>query len=448
MKYDVIIIGGNPAGASAASAIKQTYKDKSVLVIRKEQDALIPCGIPYALGSLPSVEADIKPVEGLLKKGIDFAYDEVISVNADEKTLKTAKERSYSYSKLIFATGSNPFVPPIPGADLDGVVTIRKDTEYIKSIREDLRSAENLIVIGAGFIGVEVCDELAKFSGKVTLIEAMDSILPLAFDKDMSDSIENKLNDHGVTIMKSAMVSRIGGENGKVSQIDFSDGSSIPADRVILSIGYRPNTALAGETGLMLGSTGGIWTDEYMRTSREDIFAVGDCVEHKDFFSGKPSRLMLASTAAAEARVAGFNLFNLKIVRHCKGSIAIFSSSLNDISMGAAGLTESQAEKEGFDIVAAYSEGIDRHPGKISDASKVRIKGIFSRGTGALLGAQITGGKSTGEMINILGLAIQKSMTASELSIMQYGTQPLLTSGPGVYPIVLCAMNALEKLMK
>ncbi len=448
MKYDAIIIGGNPAGASVASALKQTYKEKSVLVIRKEKDALIPCGIPYALGSLPSVDADIKPVGGLIKKGIEFSYDEVLSVNADEKTLKTANGNTYSYSKLVFATGSNPFVPPIPGADLDGIVTIKKDTEYIRSIRDDLRSTKNLVVIGAGFIGVEVCDELVKIAENVTLIEAEDSILPLAFDKDMSVPIEEKLSDHGVSIMKSAMVSHLGGSDGKLTHIDLADGTSLPADKVILSIGYRPNTTLAEETGLLLGPTGGIWTDEYMRTSMEDIFAVGDCVEHRDYFSGKPSRLMLASTAAAEARVAGFNLFNLKIVRQCKGSIAIFSSSLNDISMGAAGLTEKQAKAEGFDIIQAYSEGVDRHPGKISDSSKVKIKGIFSRGSGVLLGAQIIGGKSTGEMINILGLAIQKSMTASELSIMQYGTQPLLTSGPGVYPIVLCAMDALEKLLK
>ena len=448
MKYDAIIIGGNPAGASVASALKQTYKEKSVLVIRKEKDALIPCGIPYALGSLPSVDADIKPVGGLIKKGIEFSYDEVLSVNADEKTLKTANGNTYSYSKLVFATGSNPFVPPIPGADLDGIVTIKKDTEYIRSIRDDLRSTKNLVVIGAGFIGVEVCDELVKIAENVTLIEAEDSILPLAFDKDMSVPIEEKLSDHGVSIMKSAMVSHLGGSDGKLTHIDLADGTSLPADKVILSIGYRPNTTLAEETGLLLGPTGGIWTDEYMRTSMEDIFAVGDCVEHRDYFSGKPSRLMLASTAAAEARVAGFNLFNLKIVRQCKGSIAIFSSSLNDISMGAAGLTEKQAKAEGFDIIQAYSEGVDRHPGKISDSSKVKIKGIFSRGSGVQLGAQIIGGKSTGEMINILGLAIQKSMTASELSIMQYGTQPLLTSGPGVYPIVLCAMDALEKLLK
>jgi len=214
-----------------------------------------------------------------------------------------------------------------------------------------------------------MCDEFVKISENVTLIEALDSILPLAFDKNMSESIEKKLIEHGVKIHKSSLVSRIVGDNGKVSSIELSDGSVIPADKVILSIGYRPNTTLAKEAGLRLGSTGGIWTDEYLRTSAEDIFAVGDCIEHKDFFTRKPSRLMLTSTAAAEARIAGMNLFNLKIIRQCKGNIAIFSSSLNDISMGAAGLTESQALKEGFEFEIGYSEGFDRHPGKLPDWS-------------------------------------------------------------------------------
>jgi pyruvate/2-oxoglutarate dehydrogenase complex dihydrolipoamide dehydrogenase (E3) component len=154
---------------------------------------------------------------------------------------------------------------------------------------------------------------------------------------------------------------------------------------------------------------------------------------------------MLASTAASEARVAGMNLYNLKVIRQTKGSIAIFSTSLGDVSMGAAGLTEKQAIEEGFKIIVGKNSGVDHHPGKLPNTSKQTIKLIFSK-AGVLLGAQIIGGPSTGEMINILGLAIQKHMTASELAIMQYGTQPMLTAGPGVYPISIAAMNALAEM--
>ena len=157
---------------------------------------------------------------------------------------------------------------------------------------------------------------------------------------------------------------------------------------------------------------------------------------------------MLASTGASEARIAGMNLFDLRVIRQTKGSIAIFSTSLDDISMGAAGLTEKQANAEGFKIIVGESKGFDHHPAKLANTSTQKIKLIFSKSNGVILGAQITGGPSTGEMINILGLAIQKYMTASELATMQYGTQPMLTAGPGDYPIVLAAMNAVQQMCK
>lgn len=290
-------------------------------------------------------------------------------------------------------------------------------------------------------------DELVKVCDNITLIEAMESILPLAFDKDMITPATELLQEHGVKIRTNTMVKRIIGENGKATGVELNTGEIILADGVILAIGYRPNTTLAKKAKIDIGIFGGIITDEYMRTSVADIFAVGDCAEHRDFFTRKQSRLMLASTGASEARIAGMNIFDLRVIRQHKGSIAIFSSSLDEISMGAAGITETQAEAEGFHFVTGNSMGMDHHPGKLPGA-KIKMKLLFSTGSGILLGAQIIGGKTTGEMINILGLAIQKSMTAAELATMQYGTQPLLTAGPGIYPIVLAAIDALAKMQK
>jgi len=445
-KYDVVIIGGNPAGGTAAGAAKKLNKGKSVLVIRKEPDALVPCGIPYTFGTLDSVEDDIKPIAPAKKAGIEFLIDEVVAVDTEAKKLTLKESEEIGYEKLIFATGSEPVVPPIPGHDLDGVVTIRKDLAYIKSIHEPLMTAQNVVIVGAGFIGVEMSDELAKAGVKVTLVEALDTILPLAFDADIITPAQDLLKSHGVAVKTSEMVDSIQGENGKVSAVELKGGEVIEADQVILAIGYRPNTELAKEAGLEIGRFGGIMTDEYMRTSAADVFAVGDCAKHRDFFTHKPSRLMLASTAAAEARIAGMNLFHLKVMRQTKGSIAIFSTSLGKISLGAAGLTEKAAKQEGFEIIVGTSAGMDRHPGKLPGTSKQHVKLIFTQTSGLLIGAQIQGGQSTGEMINILGLAIQKSMTASELAVFQYGTQPMLTAGPGVYPIVVAAMDALAKM--
>ncbi len=445
-KYDAIIIGGNPAGASVAAAVKQFYREKKILVIRREKESLIPCGIPYALGTLEKVEQDIKPIKPLQDRGIDFIFDWVTSFNPQEKAVETESAGTFQYEKLVLATGSEPFLPPLKGRELKGVYAIGKELALIKEIKDELKGKENIVVIGAGFIGVEVSDELKKHADHVTLIEAMDHVLPLAFDGDISLELEKTLESHGVDLLLGKMVQEIRGQEGRVSEILLKDGKTIKSDMVIMAIGYRPNTDLAREAGLTLGQTGGIWTDEYLRTSEEDVFAVGDCVEHKDFFTRKPSRLMLASTAASEARIAGMNLFNIHVIRHCKGSIAIFSSSLGDISMGAAGITMAQAKKEGFDVILGKSKGRDRHPGVIEDASDVTVNLVISRESAVLLGAQILGGKSTGEMINILGLAIQNRMSVMDLSIMQYGTQPLLTAGPGVYPIVAAAMDGLSKI--
>lgn len=447
MKYDVIVIGGNPAGATAAEVTKQLHADKSVLVIRKEPESLIPCGIPYVFGTLSDVEYDIKPVEPAKKKGIEFMFDEVTSIDTENKALFLRNNDQISYEKLVIATGSTPFIPPIEGHTLDGVFSISKELDYIKSIREPLRNAKNIVIVGAGFIGMEMSDELSKVTDNITLIESMGSILPLAFDKDMMSPVSEELQNHGVTIRTNIMVKRITGEDGKVTGVELSDGEVIPADAVILAIGYTPNSALAKEAGIEIGIFGGIVTDEYLRTSIEGVFAVGDCAEHRDFFTRKQSRLMLASTGASEARIAGMNIFDLKVVRQNKGSIAIFSTSLGSISMGAAGLTEYQAAGEGFQFVVGKCSGLDHHPAKLPGA-KVQMKLLFSISSGVLLGAQIVGGKTTGEMINILGLAIQKHMTAAELATMQYGTQPILTAGPGLYPIVLAATDALEKMQR
>ncbi|MEA2068163.1 MAG: NAD(P)/FAD-dependent oxidoreductase, partial [Verrucomicrobiota bacterium] len=318
--YDVVVIGGNPAGGTAAGAAKKLNNGKSVLVIRKEPDALVPCGIPYTFGTLGSVEDDIKPIGPAKKAGIEFLIDEVMAVDTEAKNLTLKKGEGISYEKLIFATGSEPVVPPIPGHDLDGVVTIRKDLAYIKSIHGSLKAAQNVVIVGAGFIGVEMSDELAKAGVHVTLVEAMDTILPLAFDADIIVPAQDFLKSHGVAVKTNEMVASIEGENGKVAAIKLKSGELIEADKVILAIGYRPNTELAKEAGLEIGRFGGIMTDEYMRTSAADVFAVGDCAKHRDFFTHKPSRLMLASTAAAEARIAGMNLFHLKVMRQTKGS--------------------------------------------------------------------------------------------------------------------------------
>lgn len=446
MKKDIVVIGGNPAGGTVGTTAKKLNKNKSVLIIRKEPESLIPCGIPYTIGMLKSVEEDIKPLTGARKLGVEFLFDEVTSIDTKNKTLLLKNSEEVLYEKLVLALGSYPVTPPIPGSDFKGVFTVRKELEYIKKFSKQLNLAKNIVVVGAGFIGVEVSDELAKNGKNVTLIETMDTILPLAFDADFSDLAKKSLENHGVKVKVSEMVKQINGTNGSVSEVELKSGKNIPADLVILATGYQANTKLVQNTDINIGQFKGIITDDYLRTSVPDVFAVGDCVEHRDYFTNKLSRVMLASTGASESRIAAMNLYGLNIIRQTKGTIAIYSTSLGDISLGAAGLTEKAAKAEGFRIITGVSSGFDHHPKSIPGTLSQRVKLVFSQKGGLLLGAQISGGNSTGEMINILGLAIQKSMTMEELSIFQYGSQPLLTSGPGIYSIAQAAIDAIAKI--
>ncbi len=438
MKYDVVIIGGSAAGLIAAKTAILSNPEKSVLIVRKEEISLVPCGIPYIFSTLKTLDEDIMGIDPLKKLGVDFIIEEVKKIDVEKKKVLTPKNE-IEYEKLIIATGSTPFMPPIEGVDQNGVYIIPKDYNYLKGILEPISKAKNVIVIGAGFIGVEVSDEIRRQGKNVTLVEAMDRVLPLAFDEDISSIVTEQLISSGLSIRTGSKVQRIIGTDGTVKAVELDSGDILDADAVILSIGYKPNTKLASDAGLFMGRYNSIWTDEYQRTSIDDVFAAGDCAEHKDFFTRKATKLMLASTATFDARVAGMNLFGIRLVKQNKGNISIFSSAIDGLAVGAAGITEATAKKEGFLIKVGKSSAIDRHPGAVPDKSPQTVKLIFSKSGGTLLGAQVVTGKSAGELINILGMAIQQGMSAIDLVTMQFGTHPLLTASPTMYPAILAA---------
>ena len=446
MKYDIIVIGGSAAGLIAAMTSRKLYKDKKILVIKKLEKELVPCGIPYIFHTLGAVEKDYMGIEEKFKaNNIDLLIDEVIDGNTEEKKIATKEGKEFEYEKLIIATGSTPFIIPIPGHDLENVMTIPKNYKYLGNVKEKLGEATNVVIIGGGFIGVEVADEIKKSGKNVTLIEARDYLLPASFDADFGEIAKEEIESDNVKVLVSTKVKEIAG-NGKVEKVILESGEEIPADIVIMATGYKPNTELAKKMGIKLSEWGYIETDDYMRTSIKNVYAAGDCVQHKDYFTGKPSRLMLASAAVFDARIAASNLYKLKLLRTNKGSLNAYSTMIGGKAFAAAGITEAVAKAEGFDIVIGKAEVVDRHPGKFADASKITMKLIFSKECGLLLGAQIVGGKSVGEIINIISLAIQKEVNVKDLLTMQIGTHPLLTAAPTVYPLAMAAEQALAQM--
>lgn len=437
---DVVIIGGSAAGVTAAITARRHHPNKKVLLIRKEQQVMIPCGIPYIFGTLGSPEKNLIPDALLDKNGIDLIVAEATTIDRARKTVATSAGE-VAYDRLILATGSAPARPPIPGIDLEGVFEIRKDMEYLRSLHECLKEARNVAIIGGGFIGIEFADEINKSGGKnVTVIEIAPSCLSLAYDLEFCTEMEQHLISRGIAVRTSSTVSRIVGD-GHVTAVQLKDGTQVKADVVILGIGTRANTALATQSGLTIGPTGGVAVDRAMRTSDEVVFACGDCAEKISFFGGRPSPLKLASIATLEARIAGANLFGLR--RESDGTVGVWSTAVGELALGTAGLTESAAKQLGYQVIAASVEGPNRHPGGIPGGAPMKIKLIFEASSRAILGGQVRGNGSTGEMINAIAACVQKRMTAEDIAMFQMGTHPALTASPIAYPLVNAAEVAI-----
>ncbi|MGM0681679.1 MAG: FAD-dependent oxidoreductase, partial [Thermodesulfobacteriota bacterium] len=348
---DVVVVGGSAAGPVAAVTAKRHYKDADVLVIRKEKRVMVPCGIPYIFGTVGSTDNNLIPDALLTNNGVDFMVDEVTEVDRAGKSLKTAGGETVSYDRLILSTGSKPVSPPISGKELENVFFVNKDADYLDEFQKRLAELRDIIVIGGGFIGVEMADEFQKIGGKnITVIEALPHCLLLALDEEFCVEAENKMAERGIKVVTNSTVSSILG-NGKVDSVELKSGERLKADAVIIGIGAAPNTELAQQAGLEIGDMKGIKVNEYMRTSDENIFAVGDCAEKFSFFTKKASGLRLASIACTEAHIAGANLFGLK--RKNEGAIGVFATVVGDMGLSAAGLTEKAANDAGYDIITA-----------------------------------------------------------------------------------------------
>jgi NADH oxidase (H2O2-forming) len=350
MKKNIVIIGGGPAGVTAAITSRRYYPESEITLIRKDEKALIPCGIPYIFGTVESIEENLIPDKVLYSNNINLVIDEVTSINKDSKNITTANNEKFNYDKMVLAIGSLPFIPPLPGIELDNVFAVYKDLKYLKKISESLDKARDVVIIGGGFIGLEFADEFIKRRDdkNVTIIELLPHCLLLACDEEICTLVEKKLTERNINILVGRRAKSILGERS-VQYIELDNGQKLKADMVVLGIGVKPNVELASKTGLEVNEKEGIQVDDFMRTSDENIFAIGDCAQKKCYLSGIPKGVRLASIATTEGRVAGANLFGVKRKTDC--AIGVFSTCFGDLAVGSAGLTETAAKEMGIDIV-------------------------------------------------------------------------------------------------
>jgi NADPH-dependent 2,4-dienoyl-CoA reductase/sulfur reductase-like enzyme/rhodanese-related sulfurtransferase len=417
----LIIVGGVAGGASAAARARRLSEDAQIILVERGPDvSFANCGLPYYIGGEIQDRGKllVSAPERLRRR---FYLDVRVrsSVEAIDRASKTVRIRELesgreyeeSYEQLILAPGAAPIRPPLEGIDVPGIFTLRnlEDMDRIKSrVDHDVRRA---VVVGAGFIGLEMVENLVRRGITVTLVELQDQILP-PLDKEMTMPIVEALADEGVEILLGESAEGFQGQPDGSVAVRLKSGRQLVGEIVILGVGVRPESRLAVTAGLEVGPRGGIRVNEYLQTSDPDIYAVGDAIEVQDFVLKTPTQIPLAGPANRQGRIAADNVFGRKVKYRGTQGTAIVGVFGKTAAM--TGASEKSLGRAGRPY-RAVSIHPAQHAGYYPGAEPMTLKVLFEPVTGKVLGAQAVGGAGVDKRIDILAVAIQAGMTVFEL---------------------------------
>lgn len=419
----VIIIGAVAAGMSAAAKLKRIKPDYEVVVYEKgEVVSFGACGLPYFVGGFfddPNNMIARSP-EKFRETGIDLnIHHEVVKVDAINKkvivkNLETGVEFKDSYDKLMVATGAYSVIPPIKNVQLENVSTLKSMADGIK-VKELLNKEENknIVIIGAGFIGLEAVEAAKKLGKNVTVIQSTSRILENVFDKEMTDVLEEEIRKHNVDLRLEELAAEFVGQT-KVEKVITNKGE-IKADVVIIATGVRPATDFIKDTGIDMLPNGAIIVDEYGQTSIEDIYAAGDCATIKNIVSGQDSYVPLATGANKLGRIVGENLAGAN--NKFQGSLGSSCIKVMDMEAGSTGLTEVQAQKLGLDFKVKFISDFNQtnyYPGR----NKIYVKLVYDAKTKVILGGQVVGFKDAVQRTNVIATAVFAKLTTNQLGML------------------------------
>ncbi|MCS7122050.1 MAG: FAD-dependent oxidoreductase [Archaeoglobaceae archaeon] len=431
----VVVIGGGAAGMTAASRIKALKQDWNVTVF-EETDFVshAPCGIPYLMEGIVKSVYDLmyyKPEFFREKRGIDLHTNAKVleAGKGYVRVLEKGEEKNYEWEKLIVATGALPKVPKVDGIDLENVFTVRHPATSRKLL-ESLEKAEKILIVGAGYLGVEMAEACAARGKKVTVVEALDQ--PLTnLDKEVSEVVRKEMEKY-VDLKLNEKLQAIEGKD-KVEKV-VTDKNEYKADLVFIAVGVRPNVELAKDLGCEIGKTGAIKTDSKMRTSLENVFAAGDCAETVHFITKKPTWIPLAPAANKMGYVAGLNTVGGNL--DFPGTLGTQFTKFFELEIGSTGLSERTAKAEGFEVKTTFIEASTRVP-YYPGGKRIWLKVVADK-RGKLLGAQAVGSE-VAMRINTLSVMIQAGFSAKDAFFSDLGYAPPLT--PIWDPVIVAARN-------
>jgi len=446
--FDIVIIGGSAGGISALKTSSIIYKNKSKLLIKKDELTPIPCAIPYTYKEIGDCKNNIISNSIINKLNSKLLIGNVKEINYKNKELIIENQESkIKYDKLIIATGSKPIRPPIKNIEANNVEFISKNVNSVNKFNSKIEQSNNIVIIGGGYIGVESAENIKENSPEknITIIEGLERCLEMTFDKEFSNEIEDKLRYVGIKIITSKFVSEITkDENNNVNGVILNDSSKIEADFILVGVGAKANSDITKGTEIELNKFKDIKVNQFQETNIKDIFAVGDVSEKKSFFDGNIIPIKLASIASKEGSIAALNLYTNQI--NSDYTIGAYSTKIHDKIYSGTGLTEEMAIKKGFEIITGNCEVSNRHPNILKDSKEIKLKLIFNKLNLTLIGAQISGPSEVGEIINLIETLIKNKNTIYDLIKLEPATHPKVTSSPVGYHIISAVENALIKL--
>jgi NADPH-dependent 2,4-dienoyl-CoA reductase/sulfur reductase-like enzyme/rhodanese-related sulfurtransferase len=447
----LLIIGGVAGGATAAARARRLNERAEIILFeRGGYISFANCGLPYYIGGVIKKRNDllVTTPEAFKKRyNIDIRiFSEVLRIDRTNKEVEvrngaTGEEYREGYDKIILSPGAEPMRPPIDGIELENIFNLRSipDSDRIKGFVDNAKPA-SAVVVGAGFIGLEMVENLADRGVKTTVVEMLDQVMaPL--DYEMAAFVHAHLKEKGVDCRLGCAVTGFSKDGDRII-VSTDKAGKIPCDVVILSIGIRPENRLARDAGIEIGPRGGIKVNTLMMTSDPDIFAVGDAVEVRDFVTGLPTMTALAGPANKQGRIAADNAMGRRSI--FKGALGTSVVKVFDMTVAATGANEKTLRKHGIPHMVSYTHS-GSHASYYPGARMMAIKLVFSPANGRLLGAQIVGMEGVDKRIDVLATAIRASMTVYDLEELELAYAPPYSSAKDPVNIAgFVAANALK----